>query len=143
VQDTIERSITIAAPLERVWELVTEPGWWVPVDVEVEADRTPGQVVVRESEKWGRFQVEIVDLQPMTYAAFRWASTVAGGNLEPGHTTLVEFTVAPTESGITVAVLESGFAGLDETDQVKTDTIESHSGGWTDQLSSLCTRAQA
>lgn len=35
MQDSIERNITIAAPIERVWDLVTEPGWWVP-------DRCPG-----------------------------------------------------------------------------------------------------
>ncbi len=29
MHDTIERSITITATLERVWDLVTEPGWWV------------------------------------------------------------------------------------------------------------------
>src|SRR3954454_1764060 len=73
MQDTIERSIAISAPLDRVWGLVTEPGWWVPSDEPVEAERTPGTVVVRESEKWGRFPVEVVDLRPMTYAAFRWA----------------------------------------------------------------------
>ena len=50
MQDTIERSIAIAAPIERVWELVTEPGWWVPSDSPAGADRTPGVVVVRESE---------------------------------------------------------------------------------------------
>lgn len=50
MQDTIERSIAISSPVERVWELVTEPGWWVPTDVPVEVDRTPGSIVVRESE---------------------------------------------------------------------------------------------
>jgi uncharacterized protein YndB with AHSA1/START domain len=49
MQDTIERSITISAPLERVWDLVTEPGWWVPSDAPITADRTAGSVVVRES----------------------------------------------------------------------------------------------
>ena len=73
MRDTIERSIAISASLERVWDLVTEPGWWVPSDTPVEADRTPGAVVVRESEKWGRFPVEVVELRPMTYAAFRWS----------------------------------------------------------------------
>ena len=74
MQDTIERSIAINAPLERVWDLVTEPGWWVPSDAPVESDRTAGTVVVRESEKWGRFPVEVVELRPMSYAAFRWST---------------------------------------------------------------------
>ena len=29
VSDTIEREIFIAAPVEKVWELVSVPGWWI------------------------------------------------------------------------------------------------------------------
>jgi uncharacterized protein YndB with AHSA1/START domain len=143
MQDTIERSINIAAPVERVWDLVTEPGWWVPSDAPVDADRTPGEVVVRESEKWGRFPVEIVELRPMSYAAFRWSSTFPGDELTAGRTTLIEFTVTPTDDGVRVAVTESGFAQLDAADELKAQSIESNSGGWTDQLSSLRNRAEA
>jgi uncharacterized protein YndB with AHSA1/START domain len=143
MQDTIERSIAITAPVERVWELVTEPGWWVPSDAPVETERTPGQVVVRESEKWGRFPVEVVELRPMSYAAFRWSSTFPGADLTPGRTTLIEFTVTPTDDGVQVSVVESGFAKLDAADDLKAQSIESNSGGWTEQLSSLCSRAEA
>jgi uncharacterized protein YndB with AHSA1/START domain len=143
MQDRIERSIVISAPIERVWDLVTEPGWWVPSDVEVEPDRTPGHVVVRESQKVGRFPVEVVELRPMSYAAFRWASTFPGAELAPGRATLIEFTVSPTESGVQVAVVESGFSTLDASDDLKTQGIESNSGGWTDQLSALQNRAEA
>jgi uncharacterized protein YndB with AHSA1/START domain len=143
MQDTIERSIAITAPLERVWELVTEPGWWVPTDVPIEADRTPGAVVVRESEKWGRFPVEVVELRPMSYAAFRWSPTFPGDDLAPGRTTLIEFTVTATAGGVAVSVVESGFAKLDAPDAVKAQGIESNSDGWTQQLDSLRTRAEA
>jgi uncharacterized protein YndB with AHSA1/START domain len=143
MHDTIERSITITAPLERVWELVTEPGWWVPTDTPVQADRTAGSVVVRESEKWGRFPVEVVELRPMSYAAFRWASTFPGDELSAGRTTLIEFTVTPTDDGVTVAVVESGFANLDAPDDIKNQGIESNSDGWTQELESLRTRAEA
>lgn len=146
MQDTIERSVAITAPLERVWDLVTEPGWWVPndaADEPGEPDRTPGHVVVRESEKWGRFPVEVVELRPMTYAAFRWASSFPGEDLAPGRTTLIEFTVTPTDSGVQVSVTESGFAQLEATDELKAQSVESNSGGWADELSSLRNRAEA
>lgn len=142
MQDTIERSIAITAPLERVWDLVTEPGWWVPTDEPVTADRTPGSVVVRESEKWGRFPVEVVDLKPMTYAAFRWASTFPGTDLDAGKTTLIEFTLEPSSDGVTVSVRESGFAGLDATPEQKSQGIESNTDGWRMELDSLRTRAE-
>lgn len=142
MHDTIERSITITATLKRVWDLVTEPGWWVPTDTPVTAERQPGSVVVRESEKWGRFPVEVVELRPMTYAACRWASSFPGDELSPGHTTLVEFTVTPTNGGVAVAVLESGFAKLDAPDEIKSQSVESNSDGWPQELESLRTRAE-
>lgn len=143
MQDSIERSIVIAAPIERVWELVTEPGWWAPSDTVVDGDRTPGSVVVRESEKWGRFPVEVVELRPMSYAAFRWASMFPGTDVTPGRTTLVEFAVADTAEGIRVSVTESGFAQLTASDDIKAQGFESNSEGWTSQLSSLGDRARA
>jgi uncharacterized protein YndB with AHSA1/START domain len=142
MQDTIERSIAISAPVERVWELVTEPGWWVPTDLPVEVDRTPGSVVVRESEKWGRFPVEVVELRPMSYAAFRWSSTFPGADLTPSRATLIEFTLTPTEDRVRVSVLESGFSKLEAPDELKAHSVESNSGGWTQELSSLRDRAQ-
>ena len=142
MQDTIERSIAISAPLDRVWDLVTEPGWWVPTDEPVQAERKPGSVVVRESEKWGRFPVEVVDLKPKTYAAFRWASTFPGADLETGKTTLIEFTLEPGTDAVTVSVRESGFAGLDATPEQKSQGFESNTDGWRMELDSLRTRAQ-
>jgi uncharacterized protein YndB with AHSA1/START domain len=144
MQNTIERSIAISAPLERVWDLVTEPGWWVPTDVSV-GDRPtpPGTIVVRESEKWGRFPVEVVELRPMSYAAFRWCSAYPGDDLLLDRATLVEFTLTPTDDGVTVSLVESGFAKLDAPDGLKKETIESNSGGWTQELDSLRTRAEA
>ena len=143
MQDTIERNIAIAAPLERVWDLVTEPGWWVPSDSPDTADRAPGTVVVRESEKWGRFPVEVVDLRPMTYAAFRWSSTFPGGDLLPDRSTLIEFTLTPTDDGVTVAVVESGFAKLDAPDELKDQSFKSNTDGWQQELDSLRSRAEA
>lgn len=143
MHDTIERSITISASVERVWELVTEPGWWVPTDVPVEVDRTPGSVVVRESQKWGRFPVQVVELRPMSYAAFRWSSTFPGADLTPGRVTLIEFTVTPAGDEVRVSVVESGFSQLDAPEDLKTQSVESNSGGWTEQLSSLRSRAEA
>ena len=46
--DRIEREITIEAPLDRVWDLVT--GWWVPDERGLVGDRSPGATTVRSSE---------------------------------------------------------------------------------------------
>ncbi len=141
MEDRIVKDITIDAPLDRVWDLVTEPGWWVPSDVREPVDRTPGSRTVRVSEKHGRFPVEVVGIDPRTYVAFRWASQFAGEELAPGRTTLVEFAVAEVDDGVKVTVTESGFASLDASDEVRADGLRGNTEGWHIMLGEL--RAEA
>ena len=143
MEDRIEQQITINAPLDRVWQLVTEPGWWVPSTVVAPRDLTPGHQVVRESEKWGRFPVEVVRVEPQTYVAFRWASQFPGKELSPGNATLVEFAVTPTDDAVQVTVTESGFTELDAPDAVREEAWKSNTDGWTEQLRSLQERAES
>jgi uncharacterized protein YndB with AHSA1/START domain len=142
LDDRIEQEITIDAPLERVWDLVTTPGWWVPTDVEPAVDRTLGHQTVRESEKYGRFLVEVAGMDPRTYAAFRWASQFPNEELEPGKTTLIEFHVEPAADGVSVKVVESGFAGLDADEALRKAGFEQNTQGWTMELASLKERAE-
>lgn len=143
MQNAIEDEITINASLERVWELVTEPGWWVPADHEVTAERTAGAVVVRESAKYGRYVVEVVELSPRTYAAFRWASMFPGEEPAPGKTTLVEFLLTEAADAVRVSVRESGFAELDVSDEDKQAGLTSNTDGWRIELGDLGQRAEA
>lgn len=142
MQDRIEQEIVINASLERVWDLVSEPGWWVPADAPEPVDRTPGHQAERVSEKYGRYPVEVVDMQPRTYAAFRWASQFPGQDLGQGRTTLVEFVVTPLTDGVRVAVTESGFATLDAPEEVRQAGVRENTHGWQDELAGLKSRAE-
>ena len=144
MEDRIEQAIDIHASLDRVWELVSEPGWWVPSDLATPpASLAPGQQVVRASEKWGRFPVEVVRVEPRTYAAFRWASQAPGAELTPVNTTLVEFRVEPAGDLVRVTVTESGFAALDVPAAAREQARQDNTGGWQEELSSLRERAEA
>lgn len=142
MDDRIEQAITINAPLDRVWELVSEPGWWVPSTVTAPADHAPGHQVVRETEKWGRFPVEVVRVEPKAYAAFRWASQAPGAELAPGNTTLVEFWVEPAGDSVRVTVVESGFAALDAPGSAREQAWRDNTGGWREELALLRERAE-
>lgn len=142
MEDRIEQQVVINASLDRVWDLVTTPGWWVPSDIEQAADRTPGHQTVRESEQWGRFPVEVVEIRPQSYAAFRWASLFPGADLAPEKTTLVEFFVAPAADSVTVTVAESGFAAVDAPDDARQAGLHDNTGGWTMELTDLKKRAE-
>ena len=143
MEDRIEQQITINAPLDRVWELVSEPGWWVPSAVTAPPDHTPGHQVVRESEKWGRFPVEVVRIEPKSYAAFRWASHAPGADLASGNTTLVEFRVEPAGDAVRVTVTESGFAALGVPASDREQAWKDNTGGWQEELAGLRERAES
>jgi uncharacterized protein YndB with AHSA1/START domain len=143
MEDRIEQTITIDASLDRVWELVSEPGWWVPAKLVEPINHTPGYQVMRESEKWGRFPIEVVRVDPKTYAAFRWASQDPGADLKPGNTTLVEFRVEPGPDAVQVTVVESGFAALEVSPEVREEAWQANTSGWQSELGGLKERAEA
>jgi uncharacterized protein YndB with AHSA1/START domain len=148
--DRIEQEITIRADLDRVWELVTRPGWWVPDTAaaaadrtsEPAADRTPGSRTVRESAKWGRFAVDVVRMEPKTYAAFRWASAFPGEDPDESNSTLVEFFVKPcgADGEVSVTLVESGFGQLPP--ELGDKALKDNTGGWHGELASLKDRAE-
>jgi uncharacterized protein YndB with AHSA1/START domain len=87
--------------------------------------------------------VEVVRVQPQTYAAFRWASQSPGEELRGNNTTLVEFAVEPVGDAVRVTLTESGFAGLDAPESVREDAWKSNTGGWQQELGDLKERAEA
>jgi uncharacterized protein YndB with AHSA1/START domain len=104
--DDIEREISVNAPATRVWELVSQPGWWIG-----DGDRG-GQTRTREAEdveviddpKYGTFRIRTEKSEPHSYIAYRW--------LDDGDeraTTLVEFWLSEADGVTTLRVVESGF----------------------------------
>ena len=106
--DSITRSIEIAAPLERVWVLVSEPGWWINDGEIVAHEITPeaggdDRVSVRD-EVHGVFHVRTVVLEPRRRVVFEWQP---GGDGEPA--TSVEFTLTTAGDSVRLTVVETGF----------------------------------
>ncbi|HTU75092.1 MAG TPA: polyketide cyclase [Trebonia sp.] len=141
MEDRIERRITIRATLERVWGLVTRPGWWLPGSA-AEPARGAGRVTVawgRESRPW---VVDIVRVEPQAYASFRWAGAFGGAAPAQGNSTLVEVYVRPIGEEISVTVVETGFAVLDLPDSLRADQAKASRGGWQYELAGLRMRAE-
>jgi uncharacterized protein YndB with AHSA1/START domain len=134
--DTIERDILIRAPIERVWEIVTTPehmGQWFG---DAGASRT-GDVITMAWEKHGEADLEIVREEPPSVFAYRWDA-----NVKEAGQTLVEFTLTTEDSGTRVRVVESGFASLNATDDVRAELREGNVGGWEHELGDLERYAQ-
>lgn len=141
--DRIERDTLIAAPLERVWSLVAQPGFWA-ADGENLPDvvaREGESVVVKHAEH-GDFPVRVEKVDPPTYVAYRWTSAFPGEELREDNSTLVEFTLTPEGDKTRLRVVESGFAALDTSDDNRRNVIRDHTGGWPQCLEALRKRAE-
>ncbi|HRA46997.1 MAG TPA: SRPBCC domain-containing protein [Thermomicrobiales bacterium] len=136
-KDTIERSILINAPIERVWSFVSKTGWWVGEEVHFDVTAQQGETIPVSGGKWGQFPVRVEKLDPTSYAAFRWASAYGGADLTPTNSTLVEFRLAPTADGVRVDVRESGFANLEGEHAFIADQLAGNTEGWAMQMTAL------
>ena len=133
--DRIERSIEIDASAERVWELVTRPGWWInegTVDAEPDV-RVDGETTVLTHPRFGEFRLVTLESRPTSYVAYRW--------LDPGADagTLVEFRIEPREAGVVLSVAESGFSGLGKPREEWLRHREGNVEGWTNELAAAKT----
>lgn len=142
MQDRIEERITIRATQDKVWQLVTRPGWWLPGS-DAEPARGPGRLAVRYGGDDRPYVIDVIRLEPQGYAAFRWASAFAGTEPAPGKATLVEFYVRPVGEEVGVTVVESGFTSLDLPEALRDDEWKGNQGGWQYELAGLRTLAES
>lgn len=101
--DRVEREIQVYAPIERVFSLVSEPGWWI----EDGPDRVvthEGDVTIVELPQHGRFPVLPVSSDAPRHVAFRGGAP----GQEAGDGALVEFFLSEHEGGTKLRVVETG-----------------------------------
>ena len=134
--DTIEREIVIAAPPERVYEIVTQPehmGVWFG---DAGAERDGNTIKMRWAE-YGEAELRVVEEQPPTKFAYRWDAN------DPGvGDTLVEFTLTPEGEGTRVKVVESGWTKLTTAPERQSELREGNTRGWKSELGDLERYAQ-
>lgn len=144
--DQIEREITINAPVERVWALITEPehvGTWFG-DAGATIDLRPGGAIEFRWKQHGDSLGTVVAVEPPRRFAYRWVSLTSSRGQAPTDTnsTLVEFTLEPAEQGTRVRVVESGFDALDCTAEERADALTGNTRGWRAELGELVDYAE-
>lgn len=131
---TIEREIHVEAPIETVFEVVTQPEhisqWWsdeAELDVVVGGagellfgDRGTGHVAL----------LTVVEVDPPRRFAFRWCAP-DGASAVDGNSLLVTFDLVATGSGTTVRVTDAGWDEVDWEPDAIADAHQDHSQGWT------------
>ena len=132
--DRIEREVAIDASIERVWQLVSEPGWWIgDGDPSNRVVTREGDVVVVDCPPYGRFPVVSVAIDPPYYASYRGGDDPSQTPAE-GTSTLVEFYLTQRDGGTLLRVVESGFSCLHPSAEARAAAVEDNTRGWVMQL---------
>lgn len=136
VPDEICREITIQAPIERVWRLISEPGWWVNAGGVRAHELTPpegrdGVVRVTDPE-YGDFTIEVLDSSAPRAISYRWLGGAGDGDRAVVRTR-IEFTLRETDEGVVVRVVEQGWADVEPSERIAAE-YEENSQGWEDEL---------
>ncbi|MGP3978871.1 SRPBCC domain-containing protein [Streptomyces sp. 8N114] len=142
-EDRIERETLIAAPLARVWSLVTRPGFWLGDQASLrDTAAEEGESMVVTHAEHGEFPVRVEKVEPRTYVAYRWTSAFPGEELRENNSTLVEFTLTQEGDQTRLRVVESGFATLAGSEELRSQNLKDHAAGWPQCFDALKTRAE-
>jgi uncharacterized protein YndB with AHSA1/START domain len=139
IMDRIEREVTVKAPIERVWAVLTEPehiAQWFGDGAA--GDPRRGELVLSWKE-YGDFPVVVERYEPPHAFSFRWVTGIpeSGTRPVPGNSTLVEFTLADDGGATRLTVVESGFESLDMPKDQQLKNAEDNTDGWRQEMDEL------
>lgn len=133
--DSIEREITVAGPIGKVWRALTdadELAQWFGDSAELEL-KPGGGFRVGWSEYNSIVDGVVETVEYPTLFSYRWeAGTTADGTV---WTTRVTFTLEETDDVTTVKVVETGFAELP--DELYGRCLSENSSGWAAEMADL------
>ncbi|QAS52068.1 SRPBCC domain-containing protein [Halobacillus litoralis] len=139
--DSIEREVFINASIQTVWDLISQPAWWVGDAPGPDKVKVDGSFVVADT-KYGEFPVKIEKEDPPSYLACRWASSFPGVEPKEGNSTLVEFILKTDDGGTWLRVVESGFSSLTVSEEEQEKFFNGNIEGWKYQLEVIRKRAE-
>jgi uncharacterized protein YndB with AHSA1/START domain len=130
--DRIEREIVIAAPVDRVWAVLTAPEHWLGEGDPAGFDLREGARIVLQVPGHGSYPMHIERVEPQRYLAFRWANRFPPTKPREGNSMLVEYTLTPEAAGAKtrLRVVERGFATLAVPDDERRRAAEDNTGAW-------------
>lgn len=142
--DRVEVDRGIAASVEDVWAVVSEPGWWVndgPVDDHEVTLDDEGIYHVTDPEA-GEWLVEKADEDPMDVVAFRWYP-IASDELPDEYATRVEISLSEEGDSVSVHIEESGLSSVsDDEDEVR-QMWDDEAGMWAEALDAIKAHLEA
>lgn len=138
VPEQIEREVMVAAPIERVWSVVTQPehvGSWFG-DAGAEIDLRPGGAMTITWAEHGTSHAVVERVEAPRVFAYRWARR-AYEAVREGNSTLVEFTLTAEGDQTRLRVVETGFRALDLSPEEQERYAAGNTAGWRMEIDEL------
>ena len=149
MQNIIEKTIDLKAPVARVWRALTdheEFGEWFRVKLEgpfVVGEVSRGQITY-PGYKHMQWEATIQAMDAERLLSLSWCPY--GGDPEVDYSnepqTLVEFKLEPTANGCRLVISESGFDALPD-DERRVDALRSNSQGWEEQSKHIAAHVES
>lgn len=140
----VRRSIEIAASVDRVWRIVTEPDQisrWLG-DTEL-SGRGAGAVGTVSWPDRGAIPLRVEHVDPPSRITYRWCNDDALAEVAPRFdaetSTVFTFTLQERPGGTLLTVVESGFEATSD----PAANLDSHRRGWNSELDELIAVAEA
>ncbi len=142
MDDQIEKSVDLRAPIERVWRALTdheEFGTWFRV--KLDGPFVPGQAtaghITYEGYEHMRWEAVVVQMDEPRLFSFTWHSYAVEPDVDYGREgpTLVEFRLEPIAEGTRLTVTESGFSKLPE--HRRSEAMRMNDHGWAIQMENI------
>jgi len=132
--DRIERVVELAHPPAKVWSALTTAeglGTWFGHQASI--DLRPGGTATLSWSDGPNADLRVERVEEPTVFGFTWH--IYGLPDDDPRRTYVEFTLAPTDSGTTLTVVESGFAQV--SGEVHETAFGGNTRGWRSELGEL------
>jgi uncharacterized protein YndB with AHSA1/START domain len=146
MQDRIEKSVTLNAPISRVWDAITDYrqfSAWFGVNLEspfVAGQASSGNITTPGYEHM-RLAAHVKTIEPRSHFAFAWNPVNEGGEEDRSRQTLVEFRLREVEAGTELVISESGFAAMPNRSLAE-EAYRRNSGGWEIQSQNIANYVQ-
>jgi uncharacterized protein YndB with AHSA1/START domain len=142
MDEKIEKRIELKAPIARVWRALTDSrefGEWFRVKFEgpfVAGQAIRGQITHPGYEHL-TFEVVVQKIEPERLFSFTWHPYAIDPAVDYSQETptLVEFRLAPADSGTLLTVIESGFDKIPA--HRRAEAFRMNDGGWAQQMTNI------
>ncbi|HWW19333.1 MAG TPA: SRPBCC family protein [Steroidobacteraceae bacterium] len=151
--DKIEKQILLRAPLERVWQAVsdsTQFGFWFGVSFDapfragarlsgrITPTRVDPEVARLQAPHEGKkFEFWVERIEPLRSICFRWHPYAVSPDTDYSHepTTLIVFALRAVGSDTQLTITESGFDRIAL--ERRAAALEANDGGWAHQIRNI------